>query len=457
MLRDRDTGRRGDPRAGHHRGLGCAHDANSAASKVDVYIATNALQDVHRVDAKPSLVARARNADLVVADGAELESAGCPCCCRSPATDECARHAGLFRGRRAAQAARGADCGRSLDGRHSPAGQSARAARSPQHRDRRKSAVGPARGSRPGERRLLRGARVGLPGHGGRLRLRAGHRPRRRSRACRSSSFTATRATSVRWLGLVQVATIEPKPGVPPSAGHLAELVKTLSAAPPRMILRNAYNDPKAADWLVGTHHAPVVTLPFSVGGTPAQRTCSGCSTIRSGGCSRCSDERVRGRSRHPVAGARCRPPGRACRTCRSVSRCSSTASCSSIWRSPRWPALGVIAAHTFGHELAGWVTQLAAVCAALLGRPAAHLDGAQATGGAGSADRHPVRAGFDRRRSCCSPTIRTAASSSRTCWPGRSSGYPASSSCGAAVLTALFVVASGSAGVIGSDESVST
>src|SRR6186713_734148 len=41
--------------------------------KVDVYVATTALQDVHRVEAKPSLVARARSADLVVATGAELE------------------------------------------------------------------------------------------------------------------------------------------------------------------------------------------------------------------------------------------------------------------------------------------------------------------------------------------------------------------------------------------------
>ena len=41
--------------------------------KVDVYGATTAFQDVHRVDAKPSLVARARSADLVVLSGAELE------------------------------------------------------------------------------------------------------------------------------------------------------------------------------------------------------------------------------------------------------------------------------------------------------------------------------------------------------------------------------------------------
>jgi zinc/manganese transport system substrate-binding protein len=73
----------------------------------------------------------------------------------------------------------------------------------------------------------------------------------------------------VRWLGLQQVAAIEPKPGVPPSAGYLAELVTKLSASPPRMILRNAYNDPKAAEWLSQRIKAPVVTLPFSVGGTP--------------------------------------------------------------------------------------------------------------------------------------------------------------------------------------------
>src|SRR5689334_24892646 len=41
--------------------------------KVDVYVATTALQDVHRVEAKPSLVARARTASLLVATGAELE------------------------------------------------------------------------------------------------------------------------------------------------------------------------------------------------------------------------------------------------------------------------------------------------------------------------------------------------------------------------------------------------
>jgi zinc/manganese transport system substrate-binding protein len=41
--------------------------------RVSVYTATSALQDPHHVEAKPSLIARARKADLVVATGAELE------------------------------------------------------------------------------------------------------------------------------------------------------------------------------------------------------------------------------------------------------------------------------------------------------------------------------------------------------------------------------------------------
>jgi zinc/manganese transport system substrate-binding protein len=71
------------------------------------------------------------------------------------------------------------------------------------------------------------------------------------------------------WLGMRELAAIEPKPGVPPSAGYLGELVTKLSANPPKMILRSAYNDPRAADWLSQRIHAPVVLLPYAVGGTP--------------------------------------------------------------------------------------------------------------------------------------------------------------------------------------------
>ena len=75
-----------------------------------------------------------------------------------------------------------------------------------------------------------------------------------------------------RWLGLKELAAIEPKPGVPPSAGYLGQLVTKLSASPPKFIMLNAYNDPKAAKWLSERIHAPAVVLPFSVGGSPAAK-----------------------------------------------------------------------------------------------------------------------------------------------------------------------------------------
>src|SRR6266850_4176550 len=44
-----------------------------AGDKVSVYSATNALQDVHRVEARPSLIARVRSADMLICSGSELE------------------------------------------------------------------------------------------------------------------------------------------------------------------------------------------------------------------------------------------------------------------------------------------------------------------------------------------------------------------------------------------------
>src|SRR5215216_3886684 len=46
--------------------------------KTTVYVATTALQDPHRIEARPSLIARARSADLLVCTGAELETGWLP-------------------------------------------------------------------------------------------------------------------------------------------------------------------------------------------------------------------------------------------------------------------------------------------------------------------------------------------------------------------------------------------
>ena len=70
------------------------------------------------------------------------------------------------------------------------------------------------------------------------------------------------------WLGLNQVAVLEPKPGVEPSVGHLAEVAAQLKTTPARAILRAAYQNPRPSQWLSQHAGIPVVVLPFTVGGS---------------------------------------------------------------------------------------------------------------------------------------------------------------------------------------------
>ena len=71
------------------------------------------------------------------------------------------------------------------------------------------------------------------------------------------------------WLGLDEVTALDPKPGIPPSAAYLAEVLEKLKTNPVKMVIRAAYQDPRASTWL--TEHAgiPAVELPFTVGGVP--------------------------------------------------------------------------------------------------------------------------------------------------------------------------------------------
>src|SRR5467141_4396076 len=66
------------PAAAMHNVLACEPEWGALAEelggdRVSVYSATTGLQDPHRIEARPSLIARARNADLLICSGAELE------------------------------------------------------------------------------------------------------------------------------------------------------------------------------------------------------------------------------------------------------------------------------------------------------------------------------------------------------------------------------------------------
>ena len=67
------------------------------------------------------------------------------------------------------------------------------------------------------------------------------------------------------WLGLNAVATLEPIPGVPPSSGHLSRLKNRLSDNDVVMIIHAAYINDRSAKWLSAKTGIPVVSLPASV------------------------------------------------------------------------------------------------------------------------------------------------------------------------------------------------
>lgn len=68
------------------------------------------------------------------------------------------------------------------------------------------------------------------------------------------------------WLGLERLATLEPKPGVPPSAGHLTKLQRVLEAQTALAIIRSPINDPGPSEWLAKRSGVTPLVLPYTIG-----------------------------------------------------------------------------------------------------------------------------------------------------------------------------------------------
>src|SRR5688500_15673420 len=69
------------------------------------------------------------------------------------------------------------------------------------------------------------------------------------------------------YTGMKIVGFMEPKPGVPPSAPHLAGLIQTMKQTGAKVIVMEPFYDRKMADLVAGKTGAKVVMLPPSVGG----------------------------------------------------------------------------------------------------------------------------------------------------------------------------------------------
>jgi zinc/manganese transport system substrate-binding protein len=237
-----------------------------AGDAIQVDVGTSALQDVHVIEAKPSLIAKVRRADLVVCTGAELEVGWLPQLIRQAGNSKVASGPGYFL-----------------------ASDQITTLEKPTKLDRSEGDIHP--GGNPHFQmdpyRILAIAKaldarlVELdPAKATTYKQRLDDFTTRWQAAIKTWEAKAAPLKGrkvvvhhwswiylLTWLGMEQIGALEPKPGVPPTSGHLASLVDLTKNAHALAILRAAYQDPKPGDWLAEQTGVPAVTLPFTVGG----------------------------------------------------------------------------------------------------------------------------------------------------------------------------------------------
>lgn len=236
---------------------------------VNVYTATVGGQDPHQVQARPSLIARARTANVAVCTGAELEVAWLPLIAQQSGNRRITPgQPGLFEATSAVRLLeRPASVDRSQGDLH--AGGNPHIQTDP-------------RNMIPVSRAMAQRFAQLDPPNAQTYQTRQADFERRWNEALARWQQRAAplRGVSIvvqhhswpymlNWLGMTEVIALEPRPGVPASAGYLAQVIQTLNSRPARFVIRAAYEDPRSGDFINQRARIPAVTLPFTIGGTP--------------------------------------------------------------------------------------------------------------------------------------------------------------------------------------------
>ena len=239
-----------------------------AGDKANVYIATNALQDPHHVEARPSLIARARSADLVVCTGAQLEIGWLPLVMAQAGNSKIqVGQPGYFEASRLVTMLEVPSSVDRSQGDVHPGG-------NPHiHLDPRNiSKIASALAER-----MAQLDSADADGYRGRAQKflerwqQAITRWEKEAAPVKGMKVVVYHKNMTyldAWLGIREVGEIEPKPGLPPTTAHLSELLGRLEKEPAKAVVRAAYNEPRAVEWLSQQARIPAVMLPFTVGGT---------------------------------------------------------------------------------------------------------------------------------------------------------------------------------------------
>lgn len=236
---------------------------------ITVTTATTAEQDPHYIQARPSLIARLRTADIAVCTGAELEIGWLPLLLRSAANPRVQPGGpGYFEA--AAQVER-----LEIPERVDRAAGDVHPAGNPHvHLDPRRIAkIADALSERLAAVDATQADTYRKRNADFQKRWQeAIKRWEGRATPLRGTGFVSFHKDQVYlfdWLGLKLVGTLEPLPGLPPTASHMTSLV-IVARQSARAITRNPYQDPRPAEWLATRTGLPAVVMPYTVGGSPA-------------------------------------------------------------------------------------------------------------------------------------------------------------------------------------------
>ena len=231
--------------------------------KVSVYVATTALQDPHRIEARPSLIARARSADLAVCNGAELEIGWMPLVQQQSGNAKIqAGQPGYFEAASVVQLLeKQARVDRSMGDVH-PAG-NPHLHMDPRNIERAAAALGERMAAIDPANKNYFGQRTADFLSRWREAIARWEKQAVPLKDVPVITHHKNMTYLLHWLGMRELGSLEPKPGLPPTTAHLTSLLRT----PAKLVVRAAYNDARPAEWLGERAKIRVVVLPYTVGG----------------------------------------------------------------------------------------------------------------------------------------------------------------------------------------------
>ncbi len=236
--------------------------------RIKVESATTARQDVHYIQARPSLIAKLRRADLLVCSGAELEIAWLPVLLRqasngkvqpgAPGHLDVSQHVPMLGASKRIDRAEG-----DIHPYGNPHTQT-----DPRNVSRVAAALA---------ERLQQLDPAGADYYRARHEdfserwTKALERWERSAVALRGTQIITHHLAWVymaSWLGLEVVNHLEAKPGIPPTAAHLAKLLHSLDRHDVRAIVRATYQSERPSKWLSERSGIPAIVVPHCVGST---------------------------------------------------------------------------------------------------------------------------------------------------------------------------------------------